>query len=410
MPDSRITSVCLVLRSQIWFRASVRLDTLTPFNVKAMNEFAFPNPGSINLRCLIGRGPCDYEIGAAARFHFDHGEEAYPVFSWPSVGPKGAGLHASTFQRKLVLDRETAVFCLEASTSIPADPELFNRTPDLLTEADKILITECLTKIQNIVHSLAGAYSLYQYPLVWDFIDERHQWTLINLDTRTGKAAFEQPKTDNWVPFKLDVGAKIDGAGLLRDGIAEAFGQLLKEHLKQPFIFLKDSMWHTDIRTRFLLQFWIIEHYADKYTHKLPPSENLEKFVQDLEAIVNDKFPSFADYFKRRKGDLTRLTLSQKVEATFQTMRIKYDDKLFKRAKAVRDCLSHASEHDENELIEMELYVRELVRHLIRRDLELQGIFLDGQTKSQEELVQIVPAYPPPSARLARAFGPLSVT
>jgi hypothetical protein len=90
-------------------------------------------------------------------------------------------------------------------------------------------------------------------------------------------------------------------------------------------------------------------------------------------------------------------------------MRIKYDDGLFKRAKAVRDSLSHAGEFKEDELREMELYLREIVRHMIRRDLELNGIFLNEDEKQKEELPEIAPAYPEPSKRLTKAFGPLEV-
>lgn len=407
MPALKSTSVCLVVRSQAWFRASVILDTLCLFNIKAIEQFPFPPPNMVNLRSWIGKGPCACDIGATATLYFDHGEESYPIFTWPSVSPKGAGLYTNPVMRKLVIDEQTAVFCLEVAASIPVAPELFNQVSGLLSDADKSFIMESLNKTQELVHSLAGAYSLYQYPLVWDYMDERHQWTMIDVATKEGKPGFEEPKVDNWIPFRLDVGSKITCDGMLRDGITQNFAQLVKEDFRQPFIFLKDSMWHADIRTRFLLQFWIIEYYADKYTETVPVNHEIQGFIDNLEAIVKEKFPSFADYFKLRKGELARLTLSQKAQACFQAMRIQYDDKLFKRAKAVRDRLSHATEYKENELREMELYVREIVRHLIRRDLELQGVFLDGERKSKSELPEIIPSFPDPRDRLTKDFGPL---
>jgi len=91
-------------------------------------------------------------------------------------------------------------------------------------------------------------------------------------------------------------------------------------------------------------------------------------------------------------------------------MRIKYDDELFKRAKAVRDSLSHAGKLNEDNLREMELYIREITRHVVRRDLELNGIFLDGDQKSTMDLEEITPAYPDPSKRLNKSFGPLEVS
>lgn len=241
-------------------------------------------------------------------------------------------------------------------------------------------------------------------------MDERHQWMMIDLNLREGKPSYEETQIDNWVPLKLDVGAKITDAGLLRDGISEHFGELIKDDLTQPFILLKDSMWHADIRTRFLMQFWIIEYYADKYAVAPPENRAVEDFIESLETIVKERFPAFSDLFRLRKGELMRSTLSQKVQGCFHAMKIQYQDKLFKRAKAVRDHLSHATKYDENELREMELYARELVRHLIRRDLELQGIFLDGEKKLQSELLEIIPSFPDPSKRLSQPFGPLNVT
>lgn len=409
MSEEKTTSVLLVVRSQVWFQASVVLDTLCPFNVQAIEKFPVPSANAVNLRSWIGKGPCTCDIGATATFYFDHGKESYPVFTWPSVSPKGAGLHTTALMRKLVMDEHTAVFFLEAAASIPINPELFKRVPEKLDEADKILIRKNLSNTQSIVHSLAGAYSLYQYPLVWDYMDERHQWMIIDMNLREGKPSYEEAHIDNWVPFRLDVGAKITDAGFLRDGISEHFGELIKDDLKQPFILLKDSMWHTDIRTRFLLQFWIIEYYADKYDVAPPENREVNIFIENLETIVREKFPAFSDLFRLRKGELMRLTLSQKVQSCFQVMKIQYEDKLFKRAKAVRDHLSHATKYDENELREMELYAREVVRHLIRRDLELQGIFLDGEKKLQSELVEIIPSFPDSSKRISQPFGPLNV-
>jgi hypothetical protein len=59
----------------------------------------------------------------------------------------------------------------------------------------------------------------------------------------------------------------------------------------------------------------------------------------------------------------------------------------------------------------MELYIREIVRHLIRRDLELRGIFLDDNRKSKAELPGIVPTYADPSERLnAQNSSPKPIT
>jgi len=408
MPKSRSTSVCLVVRTQAWFSASVVLETLGPFNAEALDQFPLPNPNTVNIRSWLGRGPCAHNIGASATLYFDHGDELYPTFAWPSVSPKGSSAYTTPVKRTLVVDEHAAIFCLEAAASIPVAPELFDKAREGFDESTKLFVRDSLNGTRNIVNSLVGAYALYQYPLVWEYMDKRHQWMIIDVDTKVGKGAFEERQMDNWVPFKLDTHAKINN-GMLQDGITKKVAELIKDEFRQPLVFLKDSMWHTDIRTRFLLQFWILEYFAEKYYDTVPENEDIRIFVHSLEEIVAARFQPFVDYFKSRKGELTRLTLAQKVQACFGAMRIKYDGGLFKRAKAVRDSLSHAGEFKEDELREMELYLREIVRHVIRRDLELNGIFLDGVEKQKEELEEIIPAYPDPSKRLTKAFGPLEV-
>jgi len=134
------------------------------------------------------------------------------------------------------------------------------------------------------------------------------------LDTKTGKGTFEQRQMDNWVPLKLNARTKINGNGMLQDGLTINFPILTKDEFRQPLVFLKDSMRHTDIRTRFLLQFWILEYFADKYSVSVRENNDIKVFVQSLEQIVAEQFGQFLDYFKSRKGELTRLTLAQKVQ------------------------------------------------------------------------------------------------
>ena len=411
MSEEKLTSVLLVTRSQVWFSASVATETLGPFNAQTLEKFPMPTPNGINLRTWIGKGPCDCDIGASATVYFDHGEESYPIFTWPSFSPKGSTVYATPRMRKLIADEHSAIFVLEVATSIPVAPDLFEKVPELVSESENRFIMNCLTANRTAAHVLIGLYSLYQYPLVWSYMDERNQYVLVDAATMQVKPTFEPKQVDNWFPFRLDVCGKIGEDGLLRDSISQHFAEfsslLAKEEFRQPFIMLKDSMCHTDIRTRFLMQFWIVEYFSHKYTEQLQPDRDIQIFVQDLEKVVNEKFSSMAEHFRSRKGELTRLTLLQKIKSCFQSMRIQYNEVLVRKAKAVRDSLSHASDVGEHELREMELYIRELVRHMIRRDLELQGIFLDGEKKPVDQLAEIVLRYPEPSIRQTASFGPL---
>jgi hypothetical protein len=43
-------------------------------------------------------------------------------------------------------------------------------------------------------------------------------------------------------------------------------------------------MWHSDIRTRFLLQFWILEYFSEEHARELPADAELRAFVSRLES------------------------------------------------------------------------------------------------------------------------------
>ena len=87
--------------------------------------------------------------------------------------------------------------------------------------------------------------------------------------------------------------------------------------------------------------------------------------------------------------------------------RIKYDDELFKRAKRVRDNLSHGNTYDQAELVLMEHYMREISRYLIQRDIEFKGVFLDGNPKPATDLPVIEPMFEQRAKQKIASFGPI---
>ena len=116
----------------------------------------------------------------------------------------------------------------------------------------------------------------------------------------------------------------------------------------------------------------------------------------------------YLDYFRARKGDLIRRPLTEKVKTCFHILKIQYNDAVFKKAKKVRDSLSHGSQVELQNLEEAELYIREIVRHMIRRDLEYAGIFLDGNIRKPEDFEELVPGFVRARQDMKEAsFGPL---
>ena len=161
MENPKPTSVCLIVRTQSWFTASVVLETIPPLNTKLIDEFPAPAPNTVNLRSWIGKGPCSHKLGGLASLYFDHGEEIYPTFTSPSVSPKGASCYAQTAMRTLNIDEHTAIFCLEAAVAIPADPNLMNVEPKNLDDDASVFVTNTTRATKNIVDSLVGGYALY---------------------------------------------------------------------------------------------------------------------------------------------------------------------------------------------------------------------------------------------------------
>jgi hypothetical protein len=255
--------------------------------------------------------------------------------------------------------------------------------------------------------TLIGVFALYQYPLVWRYLDERNAFLFVNEETKVATKHWERPAADNFIPFRLDASSKLSGV-LLRDGVIESAVDIIASGAREPLALLKDSMWHSDLRTRFLLQFWIIEYFADKFSGTIPPEDDNRKFVGALEALVAKYAPEDLQRFKMKKGELLRRTLAEKVKACMDHFKIQYDDELFKRAKRVRDDLSHGSGYEQKELVLMEHYVREIARYLLQRDLEFKGVFLDGPRKLQEELPTIVPWFVKRAGKEQTAsFGPI---
>jgi len=192
------------------------------------------------------------------------------------------------------------------------------------------------------------------------------------------------------------------------DPLHKQVAALTSAKLLEPLVFLKDSLWHKDIRARFLLQFWIIEYFAERRAADLPPDDDNRSFVAALEALTKEHLPQHLDRFKSKKGELLRRTLAEKVAACCEALRIHYDDADLKRAKKVRDNLSHGSAYMAQALSESELCTRLLCRYVLRRELESRGIFLEGDATAFNELkVLTVPSFRSDRPDMATASVPI---
>jgi hypothetical protein len=395
----------LITRCQAWFQAFVAVESLQVINPQWLQQVAWSTSYRMLVRAWLGRGPLEHLVGQSMILYFDNGEENYPTFQHPSTGPKGAALRGAKVPRTLSASPESAIFCVEVVTGDVVSAEVFDQAQNgtLPEDAVRPMLQEGKAALDVVV----GAFALYQYPLVWQAIGERNVYFVVDEQKGQATGHREPLPTDNFIPFRLDPTSKLID-GVLRDGVIESVAAIINSGPREPLTFLKDSMWHSDIRTRFLLQFWIVEYFAEKFSGTLPIDEETRAFVKRLEVLVAEHAPADLDRFKSKKGELVRRTLAEKVQSCLDHFKIQYDDPLFKRAKRVRDALSHGSGYQQQELVLMEHYVREIARHLLQRDLEFKGVFLNGQAKPVDELPPIVPWFVTKAGKEQTAsFGPL---
>ncbi len=233
------TPIALVIRCLSWFQAFAVLDNLDQLNPKTIDHFMVPSPNTTRLRTWIGKGPLSHDIGTSAFFYSDNGEETYPVFNFPSRSPKGAGVFVSKVNRKLIAHENTALFFLEVATCVPTDPKIFEQVQmQRLEESTEQFIRDSVNAANDILQVIVGIYALYQYPLIWQFLGERHQWSLVNVETLQVTQSYENVRADNFVPFQLNVSSKI-ASGHLVDGIHSTFSELVKKGPSLPFIQLE---------------------------------------------------------------------------------------------------------------------------------------------------------------------------
>jgi hypothetical protein len=255
-------------------------------------------------------------------------------------------------------------------------------------------INTTLDETKAVLDSVVGSYALYQFPLVWQQLVERHSHAFVDFANNVTTRAFFSMRPDNFIAFRLNASSYVLEDRTFLDPLHKQVAALVSAKLLEPLVFLKDSLWHKDIRARFLLQFWIVEYFAEKRSADLPADAENRSFVAALEALTREHLPQHLERFKTKKGELLRRTLAEKVSSCCGALRIFYDDAEFKRAKKVRDNLSHGSAYTPQALAESELYIRLLCRYILRRELESRRIFLEGDATPFNELkVLTIPTF-----------------
>jgi hypothetical protein len=391
-------------RSQAIFRASVVPDGLPVIDRRWIEGFVLPKdgPGRLILNCYLGRGAVEVPLGATAALNFENGEETYPVFGIPSIGPSNAGLFGAKVEKHLALREDEVAFVVNVSVAHAAEFSDWQvAVENRMNASEAAGIAAMLRETQVVLDTVVGTYALFQYPLVWERMHERNTYAFVDTDVGATTREFQAMEPDNFIPFRLDAVSKVLERGFV-DPVHPLVPSIVSAGLLEPFVFLQDSLWHEDIRARFLMQFWIVESLAERRASNAPIDNEASAFVKALENAVATSCPEYLARFKARKGDLVRRPLAAKVQACCLELRIEYDDKLFRRARRIRDVLSHGSGYEEAELREVERYIRVLSRVMLRRELEARGVFLVGQAVEISELPILKPQFFSPDSEQAQ--------
>jgi hypothetical protein len=380
MPE---TSTVLVVRLQAWFRAMVDSETLEPFAVEKADQIALNPIGALRSRVLLGRGPIEHQLSPQVSLWFDHGEEPYPVLQCPSVGPKGAGLRMSTAPVWISAKEQEAISLLEVSAVQPVDsalPDAYSLEvrdgPDVEGGRElrpaSAFVQGILAEASRCLDQAVGLYALYQYPIVWEPITSCPLVGFADLEGSTLRN-MTQVRADNFVPFRLRAGTKIQD-GHLVDGVLASLPLLAEGDLHIPFVLLQRALWQKNVQVRFLENFLVIEHLMGQFAKEDADRNAREEFFATVDRMVQGECPQHLDRLRSLKGVFIQAPLRKRLEEYFKHLGIDPDDDLIPRMLKLRNDLAHGGKISANLLLGVELETRRAARRIMEKELALRGV------------------------------------
>jgi hypothetical protein len=370
------TSIGLVIRQQAWFRAHVAPDGLPPFSSKNANALSPLPVGSFRARVLIGRGPVEHELTPEVLFWFEHGEQEYPTFQCPSIGPSGAGLKVSSRPRKILATEQDVLCLIEISVVQPVGPE-FERQFEESSAGDasdtsggtvKKWQEEALAWLERAI----GLYALYQYPIVWEPLGVHPLVGFVNIAQKTFRAS-TRIEPDNFIPFRPNVATKVTGTELADHGLID-LSKLAGGVLHLPLVLLQRSLWHRNIELRFLETFLILDYLTGQREIEDSKKADREELFKVLDTFIRATHPQFIDRLNGLKHVVLQAPLRERLTAYLQRIGLNPSAESLHRMLRARNDLAHARQIDRTELMAIELEARHLVREALRRELAQRGI------------------------------------
>jgi len=375
------TTVAVIVPQQGWFRASVDVTSVSALEPDKINLVPLNPTGAFRPRVLVGRGPLEYELGPEFLPSFGHGEEPYPVFQTPSVGPRGAGLYARTAPRRITATSDDAICLIEISLVQPVHPsfqEEYERSSDSdLSAEPAATVGLWLNQARTWLERAIGLYALYQYPLGWEPLAIHPIAGLVNIATRVFR--HKTPMlTDNFIPLKLNL------TGRMRDGHLNDQGLVdlprLGDHLHLPLVLLQRALWQRNVQLRFVETFGLLDYLTSQCALADPARAEREQLFVVLEAFIRREHPDHETRLRALKHMILQAPLRERLTVYPRHRSIPHDGGMIARMLRVRNDLAHARPIDSQELAEVELATRLLAREAMRRELAAQGVRFGDST------------------------------
>src|SRR5262245_60044616 len=126
--------IAVVVRQQAWFRSFVDPKTVGPFEPAKASYVRVEPVGSYRARVLMGHGPVQYDLPPTPILWFGHGEQEYPVFQCPSIGPSGAAVYLSMKPRNVGAAQDDVLCLIEISAIHPVPTSFQQRYEEELKQ------------------------------------------------------------------------------------------------------------------------------------------------------------------------------------------------------------------------------------------------------------------------------------
>jgi hypothetical protein len=103
-------------------------------------------------------------------------------------------------------------------------------------------INAALDGTKAVLDSVVGSYALYQFPLVWQQLTERHSHAFVDFSEKVTTRSFFSMRSDNFIAFRLNASSYVVEDRTFLDPLHKQVAALGAAKLIEPLVFLKDSL------------------------------------------------------------------------------------------------------------------------------------------------------------------------